>query len=167
MAGRPYRYSLKDIREWRVKASNLANNPRLSPGGISRVIAREYGVPVGVVRYYAFATRQDPKRYHQLYDLRYKHLIRRLDIILPALYNGNPELSLPAMSERIEARAGIKMQEGTLEKLLGKYNGERGPPVLKTESGSYKLNPSYYPSSPNAPAYQGNGVSHEDQTRHA
>ena len=148
MPGKPYKYSLKDIREWRVKAAHLGNNPHLSKGTISRKIAREYSVPVFAVLYHVFTSTQDAKKYHKRYDREYKHLIRHLDTILPRLYNGNSDLSLTEMAGRIESNIGIRMQEQTIEKLLVRYEGKpRGPPLLRTETGSYKLNPSYYSSS--------------------
>lgn len=137
-------------------------------------IAEMYGVDVATVyRYMSGRLRkQRTNRAYRLtagakigdYDLRYKHLIRHLDTVLPQLYNGNSDLPLSRLTVRIGELTGIQMQEETLEKLLAGYQGKpRGPPLLRTESGSYKLNPSYYASSQNAPVYQESGVSREDQ----
>ena len=172
---RPRKYTPREIMEWNKLIRHLTRVHHLKKKQACKMIQGSLGVPARTVanytspsRYrfpsqyqrYPSQNRRYPSQYNSPeYDLRYKHLIRHLDTILPTLYNGNPELTLPEISERIETHAGIRMQEGTLEKLLARYEGKpRGPPVLKTESGSYKLNPSYHPSSRNVPAYQGNGV---------
>jgi hypothetical protein len=156
------------VMEWIHLAKKLAPDyPSMNKGyptarmRVYATIADRYGVHQRTV-----ARCLSPVMKERAYGREYHRVLRRLDTILPALYNGNSELSLPELSERLQGHAGIRMQEGTLERLLGKHNGERAPPLLRTESGSYRLNPSYY-SSQNVPAYQGNGVSPSDQTQPA
>ena len=153
--------------QWLVLAKKLAKEYPSNNHGyrnaenhrtVYAIIAKMYSVhPRTVYRHLSPGTLAGGER-EKRYDLRYHHLIRHLDTVLPALYNGNSDLSLEEMSGRIQSHVGIKMQEGTLEKLLVRYGGEpRGSPVLRTELGTYRLNPSYY-SSRTAPAYQETAV---------
>ncbi len=147
--------------QWLVLAKKLAKEYPSNNHGyrnaenhrtVYAIIAKMYSVhPRTVYRHLSPGTLAGGER-EKRYDLRYHHLIRHLDTLLPQLYNGNTELSLAEMSERIESQVGIKMQVGTLEKRLASYNGDRAPPVLRTESGTYKLNPSYSPGNLRAPA---------------
>jgi hypothetical protein len=87
------------------------------------------------------------KGYFRSYDYRYKNIIRHVDNLLPQVFNSIPELSLKAISNGIDNLSGISLKERTLEKLVGKYEGlPRGPPIVKTESGNYRLNGSFYRS---------------------
>lgn len=135
------------IRKIRLKARGLRHDHRLSKRKISRLIAEKYNLPFTTTRYYAFESRRDVKRYDSKYDLKYKGLIRHIDNLLPQVFNGNPELPLKEISSGIENLTGISLKERTLEKLLLKYeNLPRGPPIVKTETGNYKLNSSFYNS---------------------
>ena len=104
-------------------------------------------MPLDTVRYHTFHARRDLKSYWQEYNRNYKHIVRNIDTILPTFYNGNPELSLTEITTRIETHKGISMRESTLEKLLGKYEGNA--PLVKTESGNYQLNHDFYPKTTN------------------
>ena len=164
------------LAEWDALAGILPRgHPPINTGfyrskaRVYRRIAEMYGVDVATVYRYMSSRlrRQRTNRAYRLtagprirnYDIRYKHLIRHLDTALPQLYNGDSELPLSGLTGRIGELTGIQMQEGTLEILLKGYQGKpRGPPVLRTESGSYRLNSSYYSSSRNAPVYQGSAV---------
>jgi len=142
------------IRTIRLKARGLRHDHRLSKRKISRIIADEFGLPFNTVRYYAFIIGSDWKKenrknmaYDKNYDLKYKKVIRHIDSFLPQVFNGNPELSLRAISDGIDNLSGISLKERTLEKLVGKYEGNpKGPPILKTETGNYQLNLSFYNS---------------------
>lgn len=104
------------------------------------MIANMYGVHERIVYRYL-----NPVRITRLYAKEYKKVIRHIDTYLPQVFNGNPELSLKTISDGIDNLSGISLKERTLEKLIGKYEGlPRGPPIIKTESGNYQLNPSFY-----------------------
>lgn len=153
---RPRQYDEETIREWRLKARTLRRDRQLSKRKISRMIAENSKVPLDTVYYYVFGNsrkhegHQKYLRYgsysppHPQYDLKYKHLIRRLDKLLPQFFNGNSDLSLTELTGRIKSNVGIAMRESTLEKLLGKY--ERNAPLIKTESGNYQLSQNFYAS---------------------
>lgn len=144
MAGKPYKHDAATIRRWRIRATNLSHNPSLSAAEICRIIGREDGTSPHTVRYHTFHARRDFESYRRWYARNYMRISRHLDSVLPTLYNGNSELSLAELTGRIESNAGIAMRESTLEKLLGKYEGNK--PLVKTESGKYHLNQSYYQS---------------------
>lgn len=106
------------------------------------VIANMYGVHERTVYQYL-----SPVRITRLYGKEYKKVIRHVDNFLPQVFNSKPELSLRDISARIDNLSGIYLKERTLEKILGKYESKpRGPPVIKTESGNYQLNSSFYNS---------------------
>jgi hypothetical protein len=113
---------------------------------VYRIIAEKYNVTPNMVSSYIEPITDKDKAHHfSTYDFKYKRLIRHIDNLLPHLFNGNSELQLKEICNGIENLAGIYIKEGTLEKLLLKYKGKpRGLPVIKTESGSYKLNSSFY-----------------------
>jgi len=111
-----------------------------------QIIAKRYDVrPEMVASYIGPLTTEEKKQHVYSYDYRYKNIIRHVDNLLPQVFNGNPELSLKAISDGIDNLSGISLKEKTLEKLVGKYEGlPRGPPILKTESGNYRLNDLFY-----------------------
>src|SRR3989338_10786914 len=122
------------IKKWRRKAGGLRHDHRLSERKIAKIIADEYSVPSEIVRYH-ISTKD--KRYPGHYDLRYKKVVRHIDTFLPQVFNGNPELSLKAISDGIDNLSGISLKERTLERLLGRYEGKQGgPPIIKSESGN-------------------------------
>lgn len=154
---RPRQYDEETIREWRIKARTLRRDSQLSKRKISRMIAENSKAPLHAVYYYVFGDSRKHEGHQKYlrygsystpqpeYDLKYKHLIRRLDKLIPQFFNENSELSLAELTHRIEANVGIAMRSSTLEKLLGKYEGsEKGSPVVKTESGNYYLSEAYY-----------------------
>lgn len=111
-----------------------------------QVIAKRYDVrPEMVASYIGPLTTEEKKQHFHGYDYRYKNIIRHVDNLLPQVFNGNPELSLKAISDGIDNLSGISLKERTLEKLVGKYEGlPKGLPILKTETGNYRLNDSFY-----------------------
>jgi len=130
------------IKKLRRRAGGLRHDYRLSERKIAKIIANEYGIPPEIIRYHVSIK---DKRYPGHYDLKYKRLIRHIDNLFPQIFNGKPELQLKEISSRIENLAGIYLKKRTLEKLLLNYeNNVRGPPIIKTETGSYKLNHSFY-----------------------
>jgi hypothetical protein len=138
------KYSTDEVHQWRDKAWRLRLKRRLSINKICHLIGEEFGVPPHSVAYRVFGLGRPnhDRTYGRGYRRNYRAFTRRLDSLLPQLYNGNTELSLAEMSERIETHSGIRMQEGTLENLLGKYEGNA--PLVKTESGKYQLNQNFY-----------------------
>ena len=136
----------KLIKKLRYKGGALRRNPSKVKIRFCEKIAQEHNLLLETVRYYMFK-RKPQKIYDRTYDLKYKRLIRHIDSVFPQIFNGKPELSLNEISDRIENSAGIYLKEKTLERLLAGYEGKpRGPPILKTESGNYRLNDSYYRS---------------------
>lgn len=130
------------IKKLRRRAGGLRHDFRLSERKIAKIIANEYNILPEIIRYHISIK---DKRYPGHYDLKYKRLIRHVDSVLPQVFNGNPELSLNDICIGIDNLKGISLKEGTLEKLIGKYQRmPRGPPIVKTETGNYKLNPSFY-----------------------
>lgn len=88
------------------------------------------------------------KKFRQKHpDYRYKRVTRHIDNFFPRVFNSTPELPLKEISVGIENLTGISLKENTLEKLLLNYEGKpRGPPIVKTETGNYRLNDSFYRS---------------------
>ena len=85
------------------------------------------------------------KEDRKIYDLKYKRVVRHIDTYFPKIFNSNPDLPLSEISSRIGSLSDIHLKENTLETLLNKYNGNpRGSPLIKTDSGKYQLNPSFY-----------------------
>lgn len=81
------------------------------------------------------------------YNSKYKRLTRHIDVVLPKVFNSNPELSLQEISSRIGSLSGIHLGEVTLENIIKKYESKASdPPLVKTESGNYRLNHSFYAS---------------------
>lgn len=85
------------------------------------------------------------KEQRKIYDLKYKNIVRHIDNFFPQIFNSNPELPLKEISSRIDNLTGVHLKESTLETCLNKYETKaRDPPLIKTESGQYRLNPSFY-----------------------
>lgn len=85
------------------------------------------------------------KKDRKNYDLKYKSVVRHIDNLFPQIFNSNPELPLSEISSRLGSLSGVHLKQSTLETLLNKYNGKaRDPPLIKTELGNYRLNPSFY-----------------------
>ena len=94
---------------------------------------------------YEYRNRPEIKTQRRDFDYRYKKLVRHIDSVLPQIFNSKPELPLKEISNGIENLTGISLKERTLEKLLLKYeNKPRDPPIIKTESGKYRLNDLFY-----------------------
>lgn len=136
------------IKKWRRRAGGLKHDFRLSERRICTIVAKEFNVPLTTIRYYLFdRDKKDPRFYDRLYDLKYKRVIRHMDSVLPQVFNGNPELSLNNICIGINNLKGISLKEKTLERLIGKYEGLlKGPPIVKTETGNYQLNTTFYNS---------------------
>src|SRR3989338_5525211 len=140
------------IKEWRKRLRQLTKN-HMYKIQACKVIASEFKVNPNTVRYCLFQRRSylNAKDYQEAYrnrpeiktrrrdfDYRYKRLTRHIDSLLPQIFNSKLELSLGDISVGIRNLSEISLRERTLEKLLLKYeNTERGPPILKTESGNY------------------------------
>jgi len=137
----------KMVLEWRNTIKELKNTIRSKNRGfpdakrqIFLLIANRYNVDVQTV--YRYMT---PSLISKMHGYEYKRLTGHLDSFLPQVFNGNPELSLRAISTGIDNLSGIFLKERTLEKLLAGYeNKPRGIPIIKTESGNYQLNLSFY-----------------------
>lgn len=106
-----------------------------------RMVEKEFGVPSASIQHYT-----TPSRYKfPSWTRNTRYVKRHIDKYLPQVFNGNPELSLRAISDGIDNLSGIALKERTLEKLLLNYEGlPRGPPIIKSESGNYRLNDSFY-----------------------
>ena len=104
------------------------------------VIAEMYGIhPRTVYRHLS------PKVSMRTYWRNYSRLRRHLDKVLPKVFNGDSELSLQEVTNRVGDSAGVKVREATLENILGKCESNRGcSPLVKSDSGNYCLNPSFY-----------------------
>lgn len=136
------------IKKLRYKGAALRRNPSKIKLRFCEMIAKENNLPLRTVRYYMFERKPSPtniEEYNKEYDLKYKKVVRHIDTFLPQVFNGNPELSLRAISDGIDNLSGVSLKERTLEKLLLKYEGTpRGQPIIKTETGNYCLNDSFY-----------------------
>lgn len=139
----------KMVLEWRNTIKELKNTIRSKNRGfpnakrqIFLLIANRYNVDVQTVYHY-----MTPSLISKMHGYEYKRLAGHIDSFLPQVFNGKPELSLGDISVGIENLVGISLKEGTLEKLLLKYeNKPRGPPIIKTETGNYRFNDLHYQS---------------------
>lgn len=147
------------IKQWRKSLRQLTKN-HMYKIDACKVIADKFKVNPNTVRYCLFQRkgylnrkdyeekyRNRPNIYikRKNYDLKYKSVVRHIDNLFPQIFNSNPELPLSEISGRIDNLTGVHLKETTLETLLNKYNGKaRDPPLIKTESGNYKLNSSFY-----------------------
>lgn len=140
--------------QWKKTIRHLATQ-HISKKQACEIIEKSSGVPAQIVAVYTAPHNYKPPSHYRKYsyphygnhntneyDLKYKNLIRHIDDVLPQLFNGNSELSLTEMTEGIESNVGISMRESTLEKLIGKYEGNA--PLIKTELGHYQLNQDFY-----------------------
>ncbi|GAG20259.1 unnamed protein product [marine sediment metagenome] len=135
----------KLIKTLRYKGGALRRNPSKVKIRFCEMIAKEYNLPIRTLRYYMFERKTSTAFYDKTYDLKYKRLVRHIDKILPQIFNGEAELSLIEMSSGIDKLTGVYIKERTLEKILNRYEGEpRGEPLVKTESGKYRLNDLFY-----------------------
>lgn len=147
------------IKEWRKSLRQLTKN-HIYKIEVCKVIANKFKVNPNTVRYCLFQRRGylNRKDYEEKYrnkpdiyikrknyDLKYKRVVRHIDSYFPKIFNSNPELPLSEISSRIDNLTGVHLKENTLDNLLNRYGAKaKDPPLIKTELGKYRLNPSFY-----------------------
>lgn len=83
---------------------------------------------------------------HPDYWKRYKLYIRKnFDKVFLDVFRNKQDLPFKDVYAEVKNLTGLPIKARTLEKLLLKYeNKPRGMPIIRTETGNYKINTSYY-----------------------
>ena len=72
-------------------------------------------------------------------------VIGHLEVYLPQLFNGDTELLITDISNKLHENTRIEVSRNVLERILEKYESTpKGSPLVKTESGNYQLNKNFY-----------------------
>lgn len=137
------KYSRRDVEKWKRMVRYLTQIRCLSKKESCVAIESKYGIPFRTLADYTAPSRYLHQSRH--FNTRYVRTKRKLDLLLPKVFNGELRLSLRDVARRVDDRTGVLFQEKSLENILGKYESSRGcAPLIKVETGNYCLNPDFY-----------------------
>lgn len=131
--------------EWRKIIRHLMVVEHKTKKKACKIVEEKFNVPSSTVAAYTAPSSYRPPSQNKNYNAGYVKTKRHIDKILPQVFKNNPELPLKQISNGIDKLAGVYIKEKTLEKILTKYEGNpRGLPIVKTETGNYRLNDLFY-----------------------
>ena len=130
--------------QWRKKLQDLIVVEHITKKEACKRIGQEFNISPSTIASYTAPSRY--KCQSKFYNTRYIRIKREIDKILPQVFNnGYPELPVKEICNRIDNLTGVHLKRSSLENLLNKYVVKaRDPPLIKTDSGQYRLNPSFY-----------------------